>query len=222
MTQLFVGLMTEGSTDYRFLMPIIENTLLTIAIEEIEDEIEVQIFKVAYKKEGGFKNYVFSASKNGFQEFGIMWLIVHTDADSLDSKNAYQHKINPSVQFILNHEDTDICKEIVPLVPVYETESWLLANKNLFKKWIGTKKSDLELGIERHPESISRPKEIIEEAIRIGRQDLPPKIRNKIGIEDIYSILGDHLTVDDLSRFISFQDFRNNIRTALINMNLLN
>jgi hypothetical protein len=114
-----------------------------------------------------------------------------------------------------------MCKEIIALIPVYETESWMLANKELLRKYIGTNKTDFQIGIDGHPESLSRPKEKIEEAIKIGRRDLPKKRRNEMTLEDLYSILGESIAIEDLKKYRSFQDFEMNIRNALRKMHLI-
>lgn len=214
--------MAEGSTDYPFLKPIIEKSLSEIAYNEIEKEIEILVFDIDYGKEGGFSNFVLSASKTGINKYGIMCLVIHSDADALTPEFAYNERINPAIRYLHAQKDEILCKEIVPLVPVYETESWMLANKELLKKFIGTNKTDSQLGIDGHPETMSRPKEKIEEAIRIGREDLPKKIRKNVTIEELYSILGESISVNDLLSFKSYKDFQGNIKSSLTRMNLLN
>jgi len=221
MVQLFVGLMAEGATDYRFLKPIIEKTLLDISSKEIEREVEVLVFEIEFQKDGDFPNHVFKASKDGYEKYGIMSLVIHTDADDLNANNVYQTKITPAVNFINSQEDVELCKELVTVVPVYETESWMLANKVLLKKHIGTNRTDAQLDIDGHPESMRSPKEKIEKAIRIGRQDLPKKIRDKITINDLYSIIGESLDIQDIENFNSYKDFVKNVKTMLKNLNYL-
>jgi hypothetical protein len=221
MVQLFVGLMAEGATDYRFLKPVIEKTFLEILFNEMNKDVEILVFEVEYQKDGGFPDYVFHASKYGFEKYGIMSLVIHTDADDLKADHTYKTKIQPAVNFVNSHTDAELCKELVAIVPVYETESWMLANKELIKKYIGTDMTDAQLNIDGHPESFRNPKEKIEEAIRIGRQDLPKKIRDKVTIHDLYSILGESMDVRDIEKFVSYKDFVNNIKTMLTNLNFL-
>ena len=221
MVQLFVGLMAEGATDYRFLKPVIEKTLLDISYKESNKDVEILVFEVEYQKVGGFPNHVFNASKDGYQKYGIMSLVIHADADDLNANTAYQTKIQPANNYIRSSDEIDICKELVAIVPIYETESWMLANKERLKKYIGTNKTDAQLDIEGHPESMRSPKEKIEEAIRIGRQDLPKKIRDKLTINDLYSILGESLDICDIENFVSYKDFVNNVKTMLRNCNFL-
>lgn len=220
MAQLFVGLMAEGPTDYRFLLPIIEKTLIDIALHASGD-IDISVFEVKYEKNGGFNDYVLSASKNGINDFGIMLLVIHSDSDDSTSTDTYQNKILPAFRFIEKQPDEDLCKGLVALVPVYETESWMLADKDLFKRKIGTNLSDAQLGIAGHPESFNNPKEKIESAIKIGRSTLPNKLKNNLKIGELYLTLGETITIDKLARFTSFQNFRTNIEEKLRNLNLL-
>jgi hypothetical protein len=219
MIQLFVGLMAEGSTDYRFLKPIIESTLIKIA-HECTGDVTIDVLNINYNKSGSFRDYVLSAAKSGLTEYGIMILVVHADADNLSSDNTYRYKIKPAFELISKVEDA-VCRNIVPIVPVFETESWLLADKDVFKRVIGTKKSDFELGIDGNPELMSRPKEKIENAIRIGRLEMPKKMREKIKIDDLYSIIGESLKTDKLIAYKSYKDFELNLRKELIELNYL-
>ena len=105
-------------------------------------------------------------------------------------------------------------------MPVYETEAWMLADKGFFKSEIGTKLSDSELKIHRNPESIARPKEVIEEAIRISRKQLTKKRREALTISDLYSALG-QVELEKLEKLESFRDFQSNLEHAFRKLNLL-
>lgn len=220
MAQLFVGLMAEGVTDYRFLRPIVEKTFVNIAFE-CQGQIDIDVQDVDYVKPGRFADYVADASMNGLMKYGIMTLVVHSDADFENSSLTYQNKINPAIEFLGDRSADEFCKSIVPLIPVFETEAWMLADKGLFKKVIGTNKSDAELGIEGNPESLSNPKERIENAIKIGRSHMPKKLRGSLQISDMYSILGEMVSVDKLSLLQSYIEFTNNIRREMIQLNML-
>ena len=107
---------------------------------------------------------------------GMDILCVHTDADSKDTKRAYAEKINPAKEF-LSDKKGEICKSLIPIVPVRMVEAWMLADKELLKEEMGTRMSDEELGINRMPELYLDPKATIIQAIgksnrtttRIGR-----------------------------------------------------
>jgi len=220
MAQLFIGLIAEGITDYRFLEPIVEKALVDIAFN-CKGQIDIDVKVIICDKGDSFADYVLNASKIGCQEFGITMLIVHADADNLSSNNVYEHKINPT-RILLDQQSNDThCKNLVALIPIRETEAWMLADKAVFIKSIGTKKNEHELNIIGKPETFNNPKERIEEAIRIGRADMPKKLRNNLKISELYSYLGQAIQIENLKTFQSYIDFENNIKQELIKLNLL-
>lgn len=220
MAQIVVGLIAEGDTDYRFLEPVIENTLMGIVFD-CRGQIEVFVKAIKCEKGDSFTDYVLNASQKGYEEYGITMLVVHTDADNISSANAYQNKINPARTLLQNQTDDARCKSMVALVPVRETESWMLADKDILIGQIGTRKGLVELNIAGNPETFNNPKERIEEAIRIGRAEMPKKLRNSLRISDLYSYIGQTIQIEKLQTFDSFVDFENNIKDALIDLNFL-
>lgn len=220
MAQLFIGLIAEGPTDYRFLELIIEKALINIAYD-CKGQIDIDVKGIVCDKGDSFTDYVLNASKKGNQELGITILVVHSDADDLLSDNTYNYKVNPAKELLEQQSVDTHCKNLVALIPIRETESWMLADKAVFIKSIDTKMNENELNISGNPETFNNPKERIEEAIRIGRADMPKKLRNNLKISELYSYLGQAIQLDSLKTFRSFQDFENNIRQVLIELNLL-
>jgi hypothetical protein len=220
MGQIFVGLIAEGKTDGRFLEPIIEKVLTEIAFESM-GQIDISI-KIFFPEKGdNFIDFVSNASKMGHQELGISMLIIHADADDKNADATYDHKIKPALSFLSMQSEDTHCKFVAALVPIQEVESWMLADKQILIKQIGTKKSEVELNINGHPESFTDPKSRIEEAIRIGRADLPKKLRNALQISDLYSFLGQSIQIEKLRVFDSFKDFESNVRRVLVDLNYL-
>lgn len=219
MIQLFVGLIAEGKTDYQFLEPIIEKVFLEIAYE-CKGQVDVDVKIIECDKGKGFTDYVLNAAKKGKENY-ISIFIVHTDADADSACHTYTHKIYPAKDLLEKMEDSDYCKNLIALVPIHETESWMLADKSLLIKTIGTNKNENELNIHGHPETFNNPKERIENAIRIGRENLPRKLRNSLKIINLYSYLGQAMKIEYLGKFKSYCDFYNNVKRELIKLNLL-
>jgi hypothetical protein len=220
MTQIFVGLMAEGKTDYRFLKPIVER-VLTEAVFECKGQIDVDVKAIDCEKGDSFIDFVSNASKTGHQNYGITLLIIHADADDLTAESTYNNKISPALAFLNIQLESTHCKHVAALVPIKETESWMLADKSILIKQIGTRKTEVQLNINGHPESFNDPKQRIQDAIRLGRSELPKKLRDSLQISDLYSFLGQSLQIEKLRSFRSFIDFQNNIRQVLINLNFL-
>lgn len=218
--QLFIGIATEGPTDERFLESIILRTFNNIAWQECDENIEINTYLLKTKKTGlSFSEYVVQASSDGLCQFGMMTLVVHTDAD----KDTYQERMNNKIipaQNALNELDDDYCKLLTPIIPVRMIEAWMLADKELLKSQIGTYKSDTDLGINRDPETIADPKHVIEEAIRIATEHLP-KRRQRLSISDLYAIIGDTVSLTELEKLDSYRKFQDAVRDTYRALNYM-
>ena len=220
MAQIFAGFFSEGSTDVSFLKPIVEKTLVNIAFD-CHGQLDIELIPLNFNKTGlNFINQILDASKKGFEDFGMMILFVQTDADNRNLADTYTHKINPAINELTQQSELEYCKLLVAIVPIQETEAWMLADVELLKRQIGTQKTDAELQINRDPESIANPKEVIQNAIRIARQDLTKRRRRDLDISDLYG-MGQEMGLESLEKLSSFVDFKNNLRRAFIDLNLL-
>jgi len=101
------------------------------------------------------------------------------------------------------------------------TEAWMLSDKELLKAEIGTSKSDAELGIQKSPEVYPDPKQVIEMAIRIARQDLTRRYRRKLTIAELYSLMGQKIALNKLKNLSSYQKFKEAVRDAFNSLNYL-
>lgn len=221
MTQVFVGLFTEGSTDMRFLEHILEKTLKAIALE-CSKLMEIEVLPIVIDKTGlKFVEQVLAASKTGFSEFCIQIICVHKDGDDTTALNVYQNHINPAKKVLEKQKSSEYCKILAALVPIQEMEAWMLADKELLKKEIGTKKTDSELGFSRMPETIASPKEVIEKAIHVARAEFTKRRRSHLTIADLYLPIGQSIDLKKLSQLDSYQDFKENVREAFRKLNLL-
>lgn len=220
MKQLFIGLFAEGITDYRFLNPIVKETFREIIYGETDFVIDLEVLDLDVKPQGTFAEQVHEAFERMVTAYGATCLVAHADADDKASNKAYQNKMRPALA-ALKQQNEVWGKSAIALVPVYETEARMMADKALFKKQIGTTMPDTALGIDGKPETTARPKETIEAAIRIGRAQLPKKIRNRVSITDLYELLGNAIQPQSLEPLASYQDFKNNTRAALRYLGLL-
>lgn len=221
MKQLFAGLFTEGTTDTRFLESIVQKTLEATAFD-CSGQIDIYLSRIEIDKTNlSFENQVLNASKKGIDELGIQIICVHADADNAQANDTYKNRINVAKRELDQQNDADYCKTLVAIVPIQEMESWLLADKELLKQEIGTNKTDNELGINRPPETIANPKEVISNAIKVAREGLTQRRRNDLTIADLYLPIGQSIDLSKLENLSSYQDFKNNVRVAFKQLNLL-
>lgn len=219
--QVFIGFTTEGTTDERFLETIIERTFVDVAFECHGDVEPVVKFLKVDKTGLGFSEYVYKASQQGVDEIGMMVLCVHADADGKTIDNVMTNKFDPAQKQLGLENDDLTCKIIVPVIPIQMMESWMLADKQLFKMEIGTMLTDNELGINKDPESFSDPKSVIEEAIRISRLRLTKRRRKDLTISDIYMSIGQKVTIDKLKSIPSYCHFQEQVRMAYRKLHLM-
>jgi len=213
------GLFTEGTTDNRFLSSIVERTLEEVAFDctgDIETKLEIiNINKIGLN----FNDQILKASRVAYEKFGILILFVHTDSDSASDDLIFQSKIIPAQQILLQQSD-EYCKNVVAIVPVQMTESWMIADKKLLKEEIGIEKIDVELGIQLPPELITNPKEVIEDIIRLSKEDLTKRRRNKgLVISDLYQIIGQKVDLIELEKLPSYVKFKNSLKDKLRELN---
>ncbi len=220
--QIFAGLFTEGTTDIRFLESVVRKTLEDVAFS-CQGQIETEVKAIEINKTGlGFIDQVLEASRKGFNDYGITLLFVHTDADYSTESKVMESKINPSIKRLNEKNDKEYCKILVFVIPVYMTEAWMLADKELLKSEIGTQKTDIDLGIHPTPESIANPKETIINAIRIVQSDLTRRKRNRgLDIADLYQIIGQKIELSQLENLDSYRKFKESLKSAFRELGFL-
>lgn len=176
----FIG---EGSTDKRFLPNIAERLIEQLLIEH---NVKATIQWQHITKEGNTSTEViFNAAK---QARFCTTLIVHSDADSVSPLEAYNSKIKPALDLI--DMGNEICKNITIIIPITETEAWLLVDKELLREEINTPLSNQDLGLTyqiNRIEGIADPKQILNDAIHAHHQSLTKKRRRSaVTVSELY------------------------------------
>jgi hypothetical protein len=218
--QISIGLFREGNTDTRLLTSIIKRTFDSVSFE-CGNVIVISYIQTIEVKQRKFVDAMTNAAKKCIEQYGINILCVHTDADYSTDEIAMRHKIEPALNKIYSMKGNS-CKFIVPIIPVQMSEAWMLADKSLLKQCIVTTKSDHELGIDKAPESITDPKQVIEEAIRIARKGLTKRRRKNFNIGELYEPVGENISLESLRQLPSFCKFEDNVRNAFRELKYLN
>ncbi len=217
---ILAGLYTEGSTDVRFLSSVVERTLFEVAYDCTGD-IEIELVILEFSKTGlSFNKQVQCAAKLGYEKYGILLLFVHTDSDDENDDLVFKSKINPALESLLQKSDEEYCKNFVAIVPIQMTESWMIADRELLKDEIGINKTDAELKIHLNPELIKDPKSLIEDIIRLSKEDLTKRKRNKgLEISDLYQIIGQSIDLSKLEKIPSYNKFKSSLIIKLKELN---
>lgn len=212
---LNIGLYTEGKTDIRFLSNIVQQTYERAAIQAY-GEIDIELHVVKIDKTGlNFTQQVLKAAQKAKQEYGATIICVHSDADSSSIDHTLNTKFVPAQKCLLEQADDSCAKILVNLIPVQMMEAWILADKH------GTTLSDEELNLNKDPESISKPKQAIENAIRIARQHIVKRRRRDLGIGELYAPLGQLINIEQLMELKSYRQFWGNVVSSLQQLHLV-
>lgn len=221
--QIYVGLFTEGTTDDRFLQNIVQRTMEEVAFDA-HGQIEIEVCVIKIDKTGlDFKAQVTAASKKGVEDFGMSLFCVHRDADNSSAAETLKNIIEPAIATLAELNDEEYCKKLIPIIPIQETEAWMLADSDLLKTQIGATQNDSELGFHRAPESVASPKEVIENAIRIVQQYQQTSKRRRKGLRigDLYLSISQLIDLQVLRRLNAYQEFELTVRQAFRELNLL-
>lgn len=212
--QLFIGFTVEGTTDTRFLKEIIQTVFEETAFE-CSTDVEIEDVRIVDVPKTTFVETMLNASLKAASAYGISVLCIHADSDARSIEDVTIYKFNPFVDALSKVDNHNYCKSIVPIIPIQMTEAWMLADKELLKEKIGAKnKQNIDLGIEKSPESYADPKETIKNAIRIAQAEKVKRKRNELTINDLYEELGQSISLHDLREIPSFCVFEENVKSA--------
>lgn len=219
MNTLVMGLYVEGPTDNRFLSVIIQRTAEHILLQHNRPEVVV-LEPIIIKKHPDISRRSESLLQAARDASGFHSLIVHTDADGPTRDDAYRYRFEPGNRLIQASTE-NVCKDIVPIIPVYMIEAWMLADIDQFRKALGIKfrqESGLRFGA-KHVESYRDPKFTIDKIIQ---QTYPDKPQNWLRIRgELYADLAPMIHLNKLNEIPAYQHFVYDLTTTLKSINFI-
>lgn len=206
MSTLVVSFYGEGSSDYAFLTPIIQRTL-----QDILPHVDVLLIELDhhYLKVTGL-NQIDKMKRVAEHGGGI--IVFHLDADAPTTHRAYEERFQPGYQRILQHPG-GLNISILPVIPVRNTNAWMLVDFGAFQRVVGTHLRPEELGFVSQPhqvESIQDPKTVFRTAVREAR----PR-RKPIPFDDVFRPLAQQVDLDLLKKVPAFQEFLERLNEML-------
>ena len=219
----------EGTTDRSFLLPIIRRTFRQIEAEcenlELQvyeqDESEVELLSGTKRT---LYQFVQDAAARGAYAGSRAVLCIHADADAADDATR-RDQLTAAFAGVVQQtaaksadaftavvgSEPPVCHRLVALVPVYKTEAWLLADKELLRAELNTTLTVGELGLDYPPEARSSVKADVEEALRRAHQQTGGR---PIKRSELYAALGPLIPLDKLADLPSYRKFRDAVRDA--------
>ncbi len=211
MSWLVVGLFSEGPTDRRFLPRIVYRTLLGIVQAEAARAVELQEDIVAYiEKPNAERAELVCRDRESVDLF-----VIHADAsrslvDQIEARLIGQVRASARAACAMTEA------RIVPLIPVRETEAWMLADPDAVARVFGFSAWPERVAVSWYPEraeTVEDPKRTLTEAVRAlfgGR-----KARRVPGPEGLFDQIAEEIDLRRLARLPSYQRFEADLRSGL-------
>ncbi|MCI3918644.1 DUF4276 family protein [Paenibacillus sp. TRM 82003] len=221
MRNLTIALYAEGSTDYRFLPILIQRTAEKILCENHSPDVSVleplPIDKNISGETGADK--ILEAAKVAS---GVDLLIIHSDSDTRTLERARVERFEPGKKLV-EENPADICKCLLPIIPVKNIEAWLLADIDAFQRVVGTRLTEQQLNIPVHQhqvESVPDPKQVYRDAVRIALTER--RKRGNINTGAYYEPLGRELNLGKLLLVPGFYAFYQEFLSFLAKLRYIN
>jgi Domain of unknown function (DUF4276) len=221
MSDVILGFYAEGSTDYDFLPPVIRRTTEQVLVQHDRNEMDATVLVIQLTKgqEEERAESIFQAARNAY---GYHALVVHADADDPRPDKAKAERIEPGFKRVQEAKE-EVCKNLVPIIPVQAIEAWILADYQLLLAEIGTKMKADELGIPTKAgqvESISKPKRRLEDTVRKAYASRSKRQR-KADIDFLYEPMGEKIRLERLKELSSYLQFVDDLTETLKELNII-
>ncbi|WP_420458453.1 DUF4276 family protein [Neolewinella sp.] len=199
---LLTGFTGEGDTDRRFLLSIIRRTLEEIVVDSVQ---QIAVYDPEWLGIG--KGLTIADRGQEASLYGSMLFIVHADADASDPGRAQRERLDPAIAAIQATGIVDL--PIIPLIPVQETEAWLLADRDRLREALNTELTNQQLDLHGDPERYADPKAKLQEVVRRANEGRGTHM--EIELSALYDTLGESCRFDTLGRLPSYQRFRDSL-----------
>ena len=219
MSTLSLALCCEGSTDQHFLPIVIQRTaenVLDKCAKHIVEVLPVEVIEAPKRKQG--RGILEAAIKAA----GRHSLIVHTDADNRTYEQAKNQSFVPGYNLV-QRTTRQVCKNLVPIIPIREIEAWMLADHEVLREVLGTNVSAQNLGLPekaRLVEANPDPKAAINKVIAIAYAKRSKRHR-KVYWNELYESLAQEIRLERLKEVPAYKHFEEDLTEVLITLNVI-
>lgn len=204
MIYLRAGLFAEGSSDYDFLLRLLNRLIESIAaalypgVCEMADTIGIDA--PPHLQKGKRADRIAAACVEYEGLFDL--LVIHADGDT-DPQAARRDRIEPGIAALraANREQPIVA---VPCIPVREIEAWMLTDAVVFRERLGSK---VALELPGDPERESDPKVTLQQILKNGGA------RRLQG--SIYAFFGERVALKTLRSLPAFRTFEAELTAAI-------
>ena len=218
MRYLGLALFAEGPTDYYFLRPLLQRLCEDICAREARASVEVSEVLGLDDPDNERRSRAERIALSAEMAKGA-WniLFIHTDGAN-DIRRARAQLIQPGIDLVRREMGEEVAS--VGVVPVRETEAWVIVDGDALRCAFGTELSDIELGLPviRDVEAVVDPKSVLQRAFNATN---PSNRRLRQGISPYLNTLGEQVSLNSLRDLSSFRLLEDEICAALRGLGFL-
>ncbi|MDG4767321.1 DUF4276 family protein [Solwaraspora sp. WMMD406] len=201
MRYLSTALLSEGVSDDQFLPNLLGRALTELCEAEFIDQVEVANVQPLRDRPG--PSTVDEAIAMVERNDGAFSMIFYHRDQGANPERVRKEWLEP-----LRKRWTDRREQLVAVVPVRETEAWLLADGQALRDALGVRWTDVEMGLPGSPrqvEQIADPKKVLNDVTR--------RVSRSVG--DYLGQLGDYVDLDKLQQVPAYRRWWDDTREAL-------
>jgi hypothetical protein len=220
MKNVAVALYAEGITDQLFLLEVIRRAAKQNLNQSGQQYIDVKpVDPISFKKTGMKQDECILQAARLASNYNI--LIVHADADHRTADRALNERFYPGHLRVQQAEE-EVCRCVLPIVPVQMTEAWMLADPEALRAALGTSKSAQELGLPLKAKLVEAdpdPKQTLK--IIVGKANTHRSRRQNLEVHTLYTFLGRKVDLSRLRDVPAYQRFVHDLVNAFRTINLI-
>jgi len=220
MNVLVLGLYAEERTDDRFLPIMIQRTSELILAQYDRANIEA-LEPIVIKKGPSISSRdecILQAAQEAAEYHA---LVVHSDADNRTHKQTRIALFDPGYELV-QRTAGNLCKNLLPIIPVCMVEAWMLADYEKLRESLGTSLTIRDLGLHRRPRQVELyqdPKEILKLIVQKSYPNQPGRWGRIIG--KLYDELASEIRLERLSEVPAYRQFKDDLIATLKKLNFV-
>ena len=210
MRTLAVGVFAEGPTDLDFYAPLLARVSENVIREA--GRHPVRIADVTALPGRPSQESFARTIREYAPTCGL--IVVHTDGAG-DPNRARRERIEPWFRSV---DQGAVPVRLVELIPVRETEAWMLCDLDALNRVLGTARTRSQFGVPnrtREVEQVQAPKELLRE---IQVSVVGARRARKLKLRPLYPRLGQEVSLDELGNVPAFCDFLRAFKDVLASL----
>lgn len=220
MKNVAVALYAEGPTDQLFLPEVIRRTAKQNLNRSGQQYIDVKpVDPISFSKIGMKQDECILQAARRAANYNI--LIVHADADYRTADKALKERFYPGYLLVQQAQE-DVCRCMLPIVPVQMTEAWMLADPEALRAALGTSKNAQELGLPLKAKLVEAdpdPKRTLK--MIVSKANTHRSRPRHLEVTPLYTLLGRTVDLSRLNHLPAYQRFVQDLVNAFRTINLI-